>query len=287
MPKKTTINLESITVKGKYSVPETNFDTIEKSIRDVFVPRGWLPERIGESLELMNMHQSVLALVGKPQKEITKIWQESIKKSRYGFPIFISMTAIEHLSNSLLVEVECRPAMWYKIATFGEEKFTGYNVKEALLECQAFGKRFMSILKGREVEAFAVYPVIRRTEIKSRLLNIGLKDVVDHLEDAEKHIVQNNFAESLTSSRTSFEKMIDWQMKKRGLEHTNNYRNDLDRLRAKGYLDPDTTQLLQSYYHCLSTIGVHEKGIPPGFYEAQMGYGITLIMLDYFANKLP
>jgi hypothetical protein len=81
--------------------------------------------------------------------------------------------------------------------------------------------------------------------------------------------------------------MIDWQMKKRGLGLTNNYKNDLERLGAKGYLDPDTAQLLQSYYRCLSTIGVHEKGTPPGFYEAQMGYGMTLIVLDYFANKLP
>ena len=35
-------------------------------------------------------------------------------------------------------------------------------------------------------------------------------------------------------------------------------------------------------------IRVHEKGeSPAGIYEAQMGYGITLIMLDYLINKLP
>ena len=114
-----------------------------------------------------------------------------------------------------------------------------------------------------------------------------MKKIVGKLDRAERHIVQNNFTESLKSSRTAFEKMIDWQMKKRGLEQTNNYKNDLERLRSKGYLDPETTKLLQTCYRCLSNIGVHERGIEPGIFEAQMGYGITLIMLDYFANKLP
>jgi hypothetical protein len=76
-------------------------------------------------------------------------------------------------------------------------------------------------------------------------------------------------------------------MKKR-LGKTDNYKNNLERLRSKGFIDPLTTELIQVYYRCLSNIAVHAKGeAPPGFYEAQMGYGITLIMLQYFADKLP
>jgi len=287
MSKKTTISLESITVRGKYNIPQTDFNAIEKTIIDTFAPRGWLATRIGESLELMDIGLPPLIAVEKSKKDLQDIWQKQIKGVRYGVPLYISVIIVEHLNGGVLLEVECRPAMWYKIATLGEEKFSENNVQEALLECRVFARQFMSVLEGKEVEAIAVYPIIPRTEIKSRLLNLGLKEVVNHLDDAEKHIFQNNFVEALTSSRTAFEKMVDWQMNKRGLEQTNNYRNNLDRLRARGYLDPDTTQLLQSYYHCLSTIGVHERGVPPGFYEAQMGYGITLTVLDYFANKLP
>jgi len=146
----------------------------------------------------------------------------------------------------------------------------------------------LSLFKGKEIEPVSVYPIIQRTEIKSRLQNLGLKRIVNLLDKAEKQITQNNFTDSLKSSRTAFEKMIDFQMKKRGLEQTNNYKNDLERLRSKGYLDKETTKLLQTYYRCLSNIGVHEKvATPAGIFEAQMGYGITLIMLDYFANKLP
>lgn len=162
------------------------------------------------------------------------------------------------------------------------------QVQEALIECRIFVKQVMSIFNGKEVEPVSVYPIIQRTEIKSRLLNLGLKEVVSPLDKAERHIVQNNFIDSLKSSRTAFEKMIDWQMKKRGLEKTNNYKNDLERLKSKGFLDLEITGLLQTYYKCLSIIAVHEKGeVEPGFYEAQMGYGMTLIMLQYFIDKLP
>jgi len=178
--------------------------------------------------------------------------------------------------------------MWYRISQLLEANFTENQVQEAISDCRAFVKQIMSIFKGKEVEPVSVYPIIQRTEIKSRLLNLGLEKVVSLLNEAEKHIVQNNFKESLKSSRTAFEKTIDWQIKKRGLEQTNNYRNNLERLRSKGFLDSETTEMLQSYYRCLSNIAVHEKGeIKPGIYEAQMGYGITLVMLDYFANKLP
>jgi competence protein ComGC len=117
---------------------------------------------------------------------------------------------------------------------------------------------------------------------------LGLLETVKHLDKAENHISQNNFSECLKSSRTAYEKMIDWQIRKRGLEQTNNYKNDLERLSSKGYLDDETTDLIQTYYRWLSNIAVHGKSaVEPGFYEAQMGYRITLIMLEYFANKLP
>jgi len=273
-----TPSLDSITIRCKYFIPETDFSVVEKMVVKA-LSRYWarMDVKIGESLELCN--------VGRKKKVN---WQKHIKEVRHGVPVYLSIIAAEHLNKGILVEIECRPAMWFLISTFQESSFTENQVQEALLECRRFAKQVMSVFKGKEIEPVSVYPIIQRTEIKSRLLNLGLEKVVDLLDKAEKHIVQNNFTESLKSSRTAFEKMIDWQMKKRGLEQTNNYKNDLERLKSNGFLDSETTQLLQSYYRCLSNIAVHEKGeVALGFYEAQMGYGITLIMLDYFANKLP
>lgn len=293
-PRYITPSLESITVRGKYSIPQTDFSIVEKKIAEALSPSYWMDyEKIGESITLLKMGHELmetarnLVISGK-NDELTEDYKKHIKDVRSGVAIYFSIATVEHLDNGILVEVECRPAMWYRISQFGEESFRENEIQEALLECRSFVKRVMSIFRGKEVEPVSVYPIIQRTEIKSRLLNLGLRKIVSLLDEAEKHVTQNNFTACLKSSRTAFEKMIDWEMKKRGLEQTNNYKNNLERLKSKGYLGSETTKLLQSYYRCLSSIAVHEKGeAETGIYEAQMGYGITLIMLDYFANKLP
>ncbi|MGD0028081.1 MAG: hypothetical protein ABSC91_03985 [Candidatus Bathyarchaeia archaeon] len=275
MSNKITPSLDSITIRAKYLLKNVDIEDLKAKLLQAIEPEHFwkIQSRMGEAITVIYFLE--------PE------WGKNIMNARSGIPVFFSAVIVEHFDDSILLEAECRPAMWYKIATLHIEEFTNNQVQEAQIECRAFVKRVMSILKGKEVEPVSVYPIIARTEIKSRLLNLGLKGIVAHLVDADRHIVQDNFVESMTCSRTAFEKMVDWQMKKRGLEQTNNYKNNLERLKAKGFVDADTTQLLQSYYHCLSTLGVHEKGTPPGFYEAQMGYGITLIILDYFANKLP
>lgn len=277
-PRYTTPSLESITLRAKYRIPETDFNIVKKMVLEgmsIFEWGNYVD--VGESLNIYN----------SATNEKIK-WFDLLEGRRAGTPVYFSITTLEHYEDSILVEVECRSAMWFKIANLGETKFTENEVQESLLECKHFVKQVMSIFKGKEVEPVSVYPIIQRREIKSRLLNLGLKKIVNLLDEAEKHITQNSFTACLKSSRTAFEKMIDWEMKKRGLEQTNNYKNDLERLKSKGYLGSETTKLLQSYYRCLSSIAVHEKGeAETGIYEAQMGYGTTLIMLDYFANKLP
>lgn len=288
MGNKITPTLESITVRGKYATKETDFKKIKKTIVEALVPGGWiLGQSIGDSMEMFNIGLPILEARSLEHGKRAKKWHEHIKKIRYGVPVSLSLTTIEHSDYGPVVEIECKPGMYYRITALKEKKFDENDIQEALLECRKFAKEVLSLLKGKEIEPVSVYPIIQRREIRDRLLNLGLKEVTGHIDDAERHIKQNNFVESLTCSRTSFEKMVDWEMKKRGLEETNNFKHNLERLMAKGFIDADMTQLLQSYYHYLSTTGVHEKGTPPGFYEAQMGYGLTLIILEYFANKLP
>lgn len=276
MSRTITPTLESITVKGKYRLLATDFSHIAFLIYEFLKEYGWVKYyEIGNSIILQHV---------KPGAEVGSY----LKKTRPGLPMYLSLILVEKLQNSILVEVECRPTMWFRISVLGENEFTDNQVQEALLETESFVKQTMSAFEAKEVEPISVYPIIQRTEIRNRLLNLGLEEAVRHLDKAEKHIVQNNFEESLKSSRTAFEKMIDWEIKKRGLEKTNNYKNDLERLQSKGFIDLITTELIQTYYRCLSNIAVHAKGeVPPGFHEAQMGYGITLIMLQYFADKLP
>jgi hypothetical protein len=281
MPDKITPSLESITVRGKYETLVTDFENIAKYLASTLKEDWTEMEKIGSSIELWFL---TFEKGEKGDEKVKKVLEER----RAGLPFSLTVTAVESHDNGILLEVVCKPIMYWNITRRTKSYFTETQIQEALIECSLFLKKIMSGLRGKWIEPVSVHPVIQRQEIKSRLLNLGLKETVDHLDKAERHIVQNNFEESLKSSRTAFEKMIDWEMKKRGLGETNNYKNNLERLKSKGFIDPLTTELIQTYYRCLSNIAVHAKGeVPPGFFEAQMGYGITLIMLQYFADKLP
>ena len=180
--------LESITVRAKYIIHETNFDAIQKKILEVYAPSFWyVMSSAGESFEIGELGKANLNFAS--DKEVKKQWYKKIRETRYGVPLSFSLIVVEHIGNDLLVELECKPSMWFKIATFGQKKFTENNVQEALIECRTFVKQVMSIFKAKEVEPVAVYPIIQRTEIKSRLLNLGLKETVEHLDEAERHIV--------------------------------------------------------------------------------------------------
>lgn len=279
-----TPTLESITLTGKYVVTAKTFQAIADVMKTQLVDWTLSKER-GNSMEFLNIAPN--SFPNNEEKGL-EIWHKRIRRLRYGAPAYFSCIAVERVKGEFLVEVQCRPSMWLRIATLKEKNFSSNQVQEALIECKLFVKRIMSSLNSKEFESISVYPIIQRTEIKDRLINLGLKECVEHLDKAEKHIIQSNFEESLKSSRTAFEKAIDWEIKKRGLEKTNNYKNDLERLQSKGFIDSITTELIQTYYRFLSNIAVHSKGeTSPGLYEAQMGFGFTLIMLQYFADKLP
>jgi len=305
-PKYVTPSLESITLRGKYRIQAKSFTRIEKMLKKVFNHPDWGMTRVGKSLAIMRYGPKfqiymrkvrgdpkfIGALLGGAvtqdlDKKLTEVHLEQLKSLRPGCPIHILLTEIEHFQDSSLVEIECRPVMWYQVSQLNINRFTENQIQEAQIECKNQVKQVMSAIAGKEIEPVSVYPIIPRTEIKSRLLNLGLKEVVDSLDTAERHIAEDNYTDSLKCDRTAFEKAIDYQMKRRALEHTDSYTHDLERLRSKGILDPDTTELIEKHYHLLSNVGVHEKGAKPGFYEAEMGFGMTLIILDYFANKLP
>jgi hypothetical protein len=257
MPKKPEIRyvtptLESITIKGKYIIEQTDFNSVKKMIRQALEPASWVSVgEIGESLILVNVRKGIFLL--SKESDVDKEWTKDMQKTRSGVPIYVSITTLEHLSAGILVEVECRPNMWYRISQLHAMHFQENQVQEALLECKNFVKRVMSIFSVREIEPVSVYPIIPRTEIKSRLLNLGLREITEKIDKAEEHIVQNNFSESLKSSRTAFEKMIDWQMKKRGLEKTDNYRNGL-----VGYSDSSSfASLLRKVNRNNTSLKVH------------------------------
>ena len=275
-------SLESISVRGKYKV-YSDFQAFLELVKPTLEQIGWRIRRFGNSVDCefdyTKRHPKLKSKGGFDRR------MEFLEWARTGIPFGFHITAIEYLQDGVIIEVECLPIMYFLIAQRAKTQFTEYEVEEARIECRRFIKDVMSIVKAEEIEPVSVYPIIPRREIKDRLLKLGLSEIVDSLDRAERHIIQNNFEESLKCSRTAFEKMVAYQMKKRGLPQTDTTGHDLDRMASKGFFGEDISEVFKSYYHFLSNVGVHEKAGKPSIYEAQMGYGITLIALDYMSDK--
>jgi len=278
-------SLESIYVQGKYIV-HCGFQLFLESIQPALIQANFrVLQQIGNSVDC-ELDYSKSGLIKEfRSKDTLGQRMEYLERARAGIPFCLHITAIEHLQDGVIIEIACQPAMYYMITQKKLIQFGEHQVEEARIECRRFIKDVMSIVKAEEIEPVSVYPIIPRREIKDRLLKLGLSEIVDSLDRAERHMVQSNFEESLKCSRTALEKMVAYQMKKRGLPETDTTGHDLDRMASKGFFGEDIAGVFKSYYHFLSNVGVHEKGVKPGFYEAQMGYGIALIVLDYMADK--
>ena len=149
MSRKIERSLESITVNGKYEIPETDFSVISSKVTEELQSHRWeILDSIGESIRLIKWEEPP-EISESPGEE----WQEYLRGIRSGIPVYFSIIAVEHHNESILVEVECHPAMWQRIAyTYGAEaSFTENEVQEALSECKTFVKQVMSIFKAKEI----------------------------------------------------------------------------------------------------------------------------------------
>jgi hypothetical protein len=274
-------SLKSIVVKGIFSVPNQNLEKIDALVSEHFPKkrsiRRWVVDKSGDSFVV-----KVNPLLGGKNATFDNV----VNGVPPGWPIWLSILIMNKQQTDSIVEVECRPCMYYRITDLRQLDYRESTIEEAQIECLHFGKvLLLGVLGGKEVDPLVAGVSIASGTIRSKLINFGLKEVVDCLDDAEKHIEQHNFEESLSKSRTAFEKVVRYVMIRRKIAETDQISNDIERLK-KGYLDNDTADLLKQLYHYMSTVGTHETGAKPSLFEARLGYGFVIESLTYLMDKL-
>lgn len=276
-----TPTLDSILVRGQYMIPDEKLAKLPSMLRTF--DRDWSGARHGNAFRLnFDFSSYVPKGTEKSQK-----WFAGLKQLRPEIPVEISLVVVEKKDGKSVVDVECRPCLFYRITALHEREYPEEDIQAAQIRCKRFAQEIMGgLLEGIEVLPLSIYPSIRRTEIRSRLLNFGLLEIVECLDIAEKHIVQRNWIESLTRSRTAFEKIIEYYIEKHNLEKTDQTSKNIERLRVEGFLGNDAADLFRACYRFLSNVGTHEKSAKPDLYEAQLGHGYALLSLEYILNNL-
>jgi hypothetical protein len=289
--------LNSLVIKAKYKVPITDWNKIITEIQnEVFL--DWISiihKNIAEFYNLPKMgkeYQKInkLAILGKLDKlteEVQKYRDKMLKKLRKGFPFVFQLMIEQRLSDALILDVECKPVLYFLITVFRERKFYEQGIQEAQIECVRLIETTMKgVLGAQEIMPPTIGPFIKRTEIKNKLLDLGLTKAVEALDVAEQHTIQHKFPDALGRCREALEKTCEWGICKCGLEKTDSFAHNIDRLNSKGFLDEDTAVMLKKCYSYLARVGTpHEKGAEPGLLEARLSLNMTLTILEYLTSR--
>jgi len=289
-------DLNSIVIKARYKIPETDWNKTIENIKEALSPWIWTPFSVSKGavgfyyLPLSPQESQELASIKEPQKhweKLSGLMYKKLKTLRKGYPVEFRLVLEQRLPDGLIVKVDCIPVMYHLITKSVEREFREQSIQEAQIECARLIEEVMEgALGGQEITPPMVGPTIKRTEIKSKLLNLGLNKVVDALDVAEQHILQNKYPDALGRCRSAFEKTISWTLGKCGLEETDSIAHNLDRLKSKGFLDVDTAEMLKECYSYLARVGTpHEKGAEPGLLEAHLSLNVTLTILDYLMSR--
>lgn len=292
-------DLNSLVVVATYKIPHADWDKFKEQLHTVLPSDRWFhfitQKGLIHTMRLFCTSQDdekIQELLlkrdfRKLEEKYGELYHRNLTCMRSGLPFEFKAQLEQRLSDGLVIKVKCTPAMYSLITKGMKRMFYEQSVQEAQIECTDFIEEIMKgTLEAQEITPPTVGPHIKRTEIKSKLLNLGLDAVVNALDSAEKHIVQRNFPDAMAKCRTALEKTIVWSLEKCGLEKTDRFHNDLERLKSKGYLDNDIVNLLQKCYDYLAIVGTpHEKGSVPGLLEANLSLNITLTILEFLTNR--
>ena len=74
---------------------------------------------------------------------------------------------------------------------------------------------------------------------------MGLSEIADCFDDAEKNVSDDDFYGCLSCLRTALEKSIQFYLLRKNLEETINFENDVNRLVKKGFLTKEQKDTLR------------------------------------------
>ncbi|TES83913.1 MAG: hypothetical protein E3J91_00785 [Hadesarchaea archaeon] len=170
-------DLNSLVVTSRYKIPIKNWDKIIKEIEKALPRWIYLSKRKGVAdffdfqLKLWE-YQQLLKLKSKDPKKAfekkIKLYNRILIEKRRGVPFKFRVLPEQHLSDGIIVKVECIPVMYYLITKEIKREFHEQSVQEAHIECVSLVRRIMKgVLKSQEITSPTVDPFIKRTEINA------------------------------------------------------------------------------------------------------------------------
>ncbi len=271
--------LEQLVVRARYGMPYMAVDEIlEKVVKSL---------NYGGQVELWggaSVGQSII-LVRKLPAPRNRFFDRSddyfkqLSNARPGLPNEVSIIFDHEQGGRMEAEILVKPVMYFIIAQQGGIDQLGQHISDAQIEATELIKKIMvAVLGGTEIEPAAVRPLVRITELRSKLAQRGLNSVSELLSQADTKLIQGNPEDAVKNCRSVLEQVMEYTME-HTVGKTDKFGNDLTKLRANKKIDKWTETFISSFYSYISE-DVHDRfKANPG--EGKLVLQTTETVCDY------
>jgi len=154
-------DLNSLVIRAIYKTTITDWDKITKLAQEILLKPVWfLMQREGvatfinfgmSDLEYAELDEKMTKNPKESGKIVSKMYTESLKKKREGFPFELEIRLKQRLPDGLLINVECFPTIYYLMTMRLKKHFSEQSIQETRIECSRLIENVKSILGGQEV----------------------------------------------------------------------------------------------------------------------------------------
>jgi hypothetical protein len=279
-----TPDLNTLVVRGKYSVPKQDLNQVcQKIERSLNAPYGetvWYYLPSGRSAK----YRRFIVSGAQPRltdEEYMQAQVSELKGTRNGIPQEFNFLVTDEKDDNLVIEADCMPVMHLKIVQNIQHEFRENYVRDAQHQCRdLLRKQFLGTLQGKELEPTSIYSPPKRNEVRARLQQMGLQEIVEALDAADAKLHQNDPQGSLVEVRSALEKAVLQVLQRKQLPTNNSFYRNVETLQNKGYMNIWVKSL--SYdptYRYLSEV-VHKK-VSPSIPVARAYTGTALSVIEY------
>lgn len=282
-------DLEQLVIRAKYAIKATSVKQIFEKIQDN-LNFGW-PGSLWTG-DLRGNTISFTRVLGTPRKDLLRRFKDAspfllkLGETRSGIPIDLLMVGSDVKDGRVEFDVTVRPALYRQIAQLGKLECTSQEIQDAQHECISF---VQSVLKGMpggiEIDPPSVRSASLMTDVCRRLTMWGMPSQADLLDKAEAKIIAGAPEDGAKNCRSAVEQVLENLMIRVGLERTDSFTHNLERVASHRYLDPWVAESIHQFYYRLVSEDAHDK-YRPGPKEARYILSMTEAAIEFLLSRI-
>jgi len=261
-------DLKELVVTAKYAVVTTGPKNLQEQLVEALSSyQGgpiWIGEVQGNTISLRLFRPQFFA-----EPRLKPPWRKAIGKSSYarmlwetrsGVPMDVQMVGSYSLQTNWIFDVTIRPVLYYRITQMKLLECTDQDIQEAQHECVLFADRLRGIMAGTELQPPSISSFGPVTDVRRRLIQFGLNSQADLLAQAETKIAKGEAQDAVKNCRSAVEQVTESLMMRQKLPPTNSFKNNLERLASKKYIDGWASSFIHEiYYSPVSQIAIQVR----------------------------